>query len=464
MEIKFDLNNMFSSLISPPYGIDGKEIDALSDQLSKAHANISSMRKKGELVFLDMPYKEEFINQVDEIVKLKKGKFENFVNIGIGGSALGSIAVFNALSHPFHNLLESSRRNNAPRMFFPDNIDPDGIDGLFDVLDIKKTLINITSKSGGTVETISTFLILRQKIIDKVGIKAYKDHIIVTTSESQGELRQIAKEEGFSSLSIPNDLGGRYSVLSPAGLLCAALLGYSVKEFMDGAKIMDKKTSVQDVWKNPAYLYSALHYIADQKKGLNIFVIMPYSNALRTIADWYAQLVSESLGKVSGNGALVGPTPVKTLGATDQHSQLQLYVEGRRDKVVTFIAVDNFSASLTIPKAYEKYDSIGYLGGHTITELFDAERKATELSLAKNNRLNCTISLPQITPHTLGQLFYFFEVCTLFLGQLYNVNPLDQPGVEESKDYARAFMGKKGSENKKREIEKLSKKDSKYCF
>ncbi|MEW5924539.1 MAG: glucose-6-phosphate isomerase [Candidatus Zixiibacteriota bacterium] len=439
-------------------------MNGLSDRLSEAYNNIAVARKAGELIFLDMPYKKDAKNQIKQVASRVKNEFADFVTVAIGGSALGSIAVFNALSHPFHNLLTPDKRNNGPRMFFPDNVDPDRLNALLNILDIKKTLINVISKSGSTVETIANFLIIRKMLIERLGEKAYKKHILITTSESKGELRKIVSEDNIPSLTIPDNLGGRFSVLSPTGLLGAALLGYDVEEFMAGARAMDRRLAEKEFWKNPAYLYSGAHYLADTKKKLNIFVILPYSHALRTISDWYAQLISESLGKESQDGSRVGPTPVKALGVTDQHSQLQLYIQGKMDKVITFVAVEKFNADLTIPHAFPGYPSIEYLGGSTIAELFEAERKATELSLTKNSRLNCTIYLPQINPYTLGQLFYFFEMSVIVLGRLYGVNPLNQPGVEESKDYAKGLMGRKGYEGKKTEVEAVFGGERKHCI
>lgn len=471
MEIKFDFNNMFAPQIVLPYGIEENEIDKLSDRLQEAHNNITKKRKNGDLIFLNMPYDKNTVGQIDRIVQSKKGKFKNLITIAIGGSALGSITVFNALSNPYHNLLDSNHRNNTPRFFFPDNVDPYRISSLLDFINLKDTLINVISKSGGTVETIANFLIFRQKVIESVGKSSYKDHFIFTTSEKtnsekQQELIEIARKEEIDTLIIPDNLGGRYSVLSPSGLLCAAFLGYDVNEFMAGARSMDKRLKKAEVWKNPAYLYSALHYIADQQKRLNIFVIMPYSHSLRTFADWYAQLIAESLGKKASNDQIVGPTPVKTLGVTDQHSQLQLYVQGKIDKVITFIAVKKFHSDITIPKDkdFDDYNSIKYLGGHTLNKLLDAERKGTESSLNNNNRLNCTITLPRITPYTLGQLFYFYEMAVIFLGELYKVNPLDQLGVEESKAIACSLMGRKGYEDIKKKVKRQTKKNKKYIF
>lgn len=464
MEIRFDFTNLFEPDISYPFGISEEDINGFSNRLSEAYNNIALMRKAGKLVFLDMPYRKEAVTQIKQMASMVNNEFTDFVTIAIGGSALGSIAVFNALSHPFHNLLDPGKRNHKPRMFFTDNVDPDRLNALLDILDIKKTLINVISKSGSTVETIANFLILRKILIERLGQEAYKRHIIITTSESKGELRKIVTEDHIPSLTIPDNLGGRFSVLSPTGLLSAALLGYDVEEFMAGARAMDRRLIEKNIWKNPAYLYSGAHYVADIKKRLNIFVIMPYSHALGTISDWYAQLISESLGKESEDGSQVGPTPVKTLGVTDQHSQLQLYIQGRMDKIITFVAVDKFNTNHTIPRAFPGYPSIEYLGGSTIADLFEAERKATELSLTKSNRLNCTIYLPQINPYTLGQLFYFFETSVVILGRLYGVNPLDQPGVEESKDYAKGLMGREGYEEKKKEIEAAIDGKREHCM
>jgi glucose-6-phosphate isomerase len=463
MDIKFDFGNLFVPRIAEPYGILPEDVDKLSGRLSEAQEKIARMRKDGKLVFSDMPYKDEIVTQVNDIAAKYAGQFENLLTIGIGGSALGANAIFNALGHPYHNLLDKRQRDNKPRLFFLDNIDPIRIKALLDVLDVKKTLINVISKSGSTVETIANFLVLRERLIAELGRQSYNRNLIITTSEGRGDLWKIAEEENIDFLPVPEGLGGRYSVLSPVGLLSASLLGIDIAEFMSGARSMDRRIKDErDIWKNPACLHSCAHYIADTGRGLNVFAIMPYSHSLRTFSDWCAQLIAESLGKITENEKNVGPTPVKALGVTDQHSQLQLYVQGPMDKVVTFVAVEDFGYECPIPKAYDGYKSIKYLGGSTLNDLFDAERKATELSLTKNNRLNCTIYLPRITPYTLGQLFYFYEASTVHMGQLYNVDPLDQPGVEESKVYAKALMGHDDHEEKKQEVEVASGKTGKY--
>lgn len=464
MQIRIDLTNLFDPHLPSPHGITRQEVEGLADRLRKAYENISAMRQKGDLIFLDMPYKKEDVTQINDYAAANRDKFTDILTIGIGGSALGSIAVFDALTHPCHNLLSIEQRHNKPRLFWLDNVDPDRLNALLDILDIEKTLVNVISKSGSTVETTANFLILRKILIERLGEKEYKNHLLLTTSQTKGEMRKIADEENIPSLYMPDNLGGRYSVLSSVGLLGAAFQGFDLDEFMAGARAMDKRIREKDIWKNPVSLYAATHYIADTQKNMNIFVLMPYSHALRTISDWYAQLLAESLGKITPDGRNVGPTPVKALGVTDQHSQLQLYVQGKYDKVITFLAVENFNSDYQIPKAYPGYPSFEYLGGASIAELFDAERRATELSLTKNGRPNCTIYLPQIHPYTLGQLFYFFEASIVVMGQLYGVNPIDQPGVEESKAYAKGLMGRKGYEDKKREVEAVAGRKKDYIY
>ena len=357
MEIRIDLTNLFDPHLPSPHGITRQEVEGLADRMKTAYNNISAMRQKGDLIFMDMPYKKEAITQINEYVAANRDKFTDILTIGIGGSALGSIALFDALAHPYHNLMNNKQRQNKPRLFYLDNVDPDRLNALLDVLDIEKTLVNVISKSGSTVETSANFLILRKILIERLGEKEYKNHLLLTTSQTKGEMRKIADEENIPSLFMPDNLGGRYSVLSSVGLLGAAFHGFDLDEFMAGARAMDKRIQEKDIWKNPVSLYAATHYIADTQKNMNIFVLMPYSHALRTVSDWYAQLLGESLGKITSDGRNVGPTPVKALGVTDQHSQLQLYVQGKYDKVITFLAVENFNSDYQIPKAYPGYPS-----------------------------------------------------------------------------------------------------------
>jgi glucose-6-phosphate isomerase len=458
---------MMSDQMGSQHGITLDEIDDLAETSKEIHSDLKNKREKGELPFLDLPYNREYIAEINEISYTIRKNFDNFVVLGIGGSALGGIAIQGALTNPFHNMLSKKERKGIPRVFFADNIDPDGFQRLLDFLDLKKTAFNVISKSGETAETMAQFLIVRERLIQLFGRDAYKKHIVITTDLKKGWLREIVNQEGFASLIVPQGVGGRFSVLSSVGLLPAAVMGVSIEELLDGAELMDRLCRSESLWENPAYMTAVLKYIACTKKGKAISIVMPYVDALKGVADWYCQIWAESLGKkfsLDNNVINAGQTPVRALGVTDQHSQLQLYIEGPFDKVITFIVVENYEKEVFIPPAYKDLEGVTYLGGHYLNELIKAEKVATELALKKNQRLNLTITLPTLDAFTLGQLFFFFELQTVFSGALYHIDPLNQPGVEQGKQFTYGLMGRKGFEDKKKDAQDSARKNKRYII
>jgi glucose-6-phosphate isomerase len=447
LKITLDFNNLMAESVQRE-GIHERELKEAAERSRQITQDIKERRVKGLLPFMDLPYQKEMVREIKRYAKAVKAKFTDLVVLGIGGSALGGITLHNALHPPFYNLLSPREREDYPRIFFAENIDPDGFKGLLDLLDMKKTLFNVISKSGETAETMAQFLIVRELLVKKVGTKKYKEHLVITTDAESGWLRQICSSEGLADFTVPRGVGGRFSVLSPVGLLPAVLTGIDCEGLLSGARFMDKLCKRDAVGKNPAAMLATALYLLDTKRGKRMVVMMPYCDALKDLAYWFRQLWAESLGKRKE----VGPTPINALGVTDQHSQLQLYMEGPLDKVIIFIAVKQFHDTLPIPKAYQALEGIKYLGSHTLNELIDAERMATEYTLVKNKRANCTITLPELNAFTLGQLLYLLEVATVFAGSFYQVNPFDQPGVEEGKKLTYGIMGRKGFEGKRREI------------
>ena len=334
---------------------------------------------------------------------------------------------------------------------------------LLDVLDLDKTIFNVVTKSGATSETMAQYLIIMKILKDKYGEKA-KDHMIATTSANKGNLIKIAQQEGLKTFYIPDGVGGRFSELCPVGLLPAAVVGIDIKAMLAGAQYMDKICKNKDVKKNPALMTAFLEYLAMQR-GKNISVMMPYADSLKYIADWYCQLWGESLGKAvdnEGNEVFVGQTPVKALGVTDQHSQVQLYREGPFDKVITLIAVENYRSTVEISEGCKDIPDVSFLCGHTMNELITAERKATEYALTTAHRLNYTITLPEVNAFTIGELLYLFEMETAYAGAMLNINTFNQPGVEGGKNATYALFGRKGYENTKKEMDSAPKKNPEY--
>ena len=430
-------------------GITADELKALQSKIRAAHESIREQKESGRLGFMNLPYDTETAKKIKAAAKKLAPKFENFVVVGIGGSALGNIALQQALRHPQWNLLSKKDRRGYPRLFVPDNVDPEMISGLIDVLDVKKTVFNVISKSGDTAECMANYFIFRKILERKLG-KKFRDHLIFTTDAHKGYLRDAANKDGILSFEVPGNVGGRFTVMSPVGLLSAAFTGIDIEKLLAGARMMDARCASENVLENPAALYAAVQYLFYWLKH-PISVMMPYSNALYGISDWYRQLWAESLGKkTSRDGAVVnvGPTPVKALGATDQHSQVQLYIEGPNDKIITFLSVDKFAKSVAIPSV-DKH----YLGKHTLNELIKAEEEATRLALTKEGRPNMTITLPEINPQTVGQVLYMLELATAYAGELFNIDAFNQPGVELGKQLTYALMGRSGYEQKKAEIE-----------
>ncbi len=448
--IKLNYKNADANVIGKEHGLDiENEFSNYGGRISEIISDLNKKKDKpGQwLQWMNLGYNEETIWYVKEYASLVKGRFENILILGIGGSALGGIAVTEALLKPYWNLLTSEQRDGAPRIFFLDNIDPDTINGMLDVLDLSKTLVNVITKSGSTAETMSQFMIVKDRLEKELG-DDYRKNIVATTDKKTGILRQIAEQEGYKTFVVPDDVGGRFSVFSAVGLLPFALVNIDIDELMSGVKDMDLALKNTDIKENIAAQNALIHYLFDTQKGKNLSVMMPYSSKLKFVSDWYVQLWAESLGKdknKNGEAVNIGPTPLKALGATDQHSQIQLYNEGPNDKVINFIRVGEFDTTLEIPKIFE-YTGIGYLGGKTINQLMDAEADSTRVALSDYNRPTITMTLPKVNGYYVGQLLYMLEVQTAIAGELYNIDTFNQPGVEQAKNYTYALMGRAGYE------------------
>lgn len=462
--IRFDYNNMMSTYVGVKEGFSDKDLSSVRIISQNAVKQFRETRGQGMLGWSELPYNQkDTIRDIIATAKLIK-KAEYFVVLGIGGSALGSMALFQALCHIHHNDLKRSQRK-APKFYVEDNIDPERMIALMDVIDLDKTIFNIITKSGSTSETMSQYLIISNLLKEKYGENA-RDHIIATTDENNGNLIKIAKKEGYKTFYIPESVGGRFSVISPVGLLPAAVLGIDIKELLKGCADMDKMCRKTSFEKNAALTAAALQYLAI-KKGKNISVMMPYSDSLKLMADWYCQLWGESLGKAKNNkGEIVnvGQTPVKALGVTDQHSQIQLYVEGPNDKVITFVSVEKYREKVVIPSGCEDFTSVSFLSGHSLNELISVEMMATEYALTKNERLNCNIILPEVNAYYIGQLMMFYMIQTAYMGYMLDIDTFNQPGVEEGKNATYALLGRIGYEKKLKEMINIKAKSQRYII
>jgi glucose-6-phosphate isomerase len=427
---------------------------------------LDAERTAGLHAWRKLPSDRDLCRHLKEHAKALARKFDTFVVLGIGGSALGAIMLQRALLHPFYNE-EPRLRRGRPRLFVVDNVDPELIAGLLDTLNLKTTCFNVITKSGATAETMANFLVLRDRLRRSVGPR-WAEHLIATTDPSRGLLREAAQLEGYATYPIPPEVGGRFSVLSAVGLLAAAVAGVDIEALLDGAARAEQALGAMPPQRNPAYAFALVCYLFDRLRGVRINVLMPYAQALSGFADWFRQLWAESLGKAldrQGNPAGVGLTPIPALGATDQHSQLQLYTEGPPDKLICFLTVEEPAREVRIPRASGALAELSYLGGKTLGQLLRAEARATEAALARAGRPSMRLTIPRVCPETVGELILFFQIATACAGALYNINPYDQPGVEAGKRATYGLLGREGFAEEAHEVDRLdARRSQEYIY
>ena len=466
MAVRVDVNGALDALVGDS-GLRPKDLEDLAPRLAEVHAGLEARRKAKDLGFRDLPYEKREVQKILELAREVCAESDTLVVLGIGSAALGTRALYTALRPPFHDHRPGSPERGA-RLIFADNIDPRSFAAILDEVDPHRTTFNVISKSGDTAETMSQFLIVRERLLKVLGAVDYSRRMVVTTDADAGALRQIVNDEGFRSLAIPAGVGGRYSVLSAVGLFPAAVAGVDIQELLAGGAAMDERCSSPSLFENPAYLHGAAHYLAHVAKQKTVHVLMPYSDALRALAEWFVQLWAESLGKeldLDGRTVHNGQTPLAAVGSSDQHSRLQLFIEGPNDKIIPFVRVEDHGTRLEIPQGYGDLESVSYLGGRTLGELLNLEQRATEISLAGRGRMTTTLRVPVLNPFTLGQLVTLLEVQAVVAAALYRVDPFTQPGIEAGKSLTYGMAGRRGFEEKRAEVESwMQKKNPKYVI
>jgi glucose-6-phosphate isomerase len=411
--MKVDIGNVLDA--TP--GVSRDALDRLDDRVATAHERIEAGRAEDEFGYaaLNLPETAD----PDEIAATVE-PFEGasaVVTVGIGGSALGAATLSSALSDP-----------QDPAAYYLDNVDPERITTLLDTLPLEDTVVNVVSRSGTTAETLANFLVVRDAMaVDGVD---WTERTFVTTG-GEGNLRRLARTHDLPALDVPEGVPGRFSVLSTVGLAVAAIQGHDVEALLDGARAEADRLS-GSLFDSPAYAYGATSYALAQR-GAGTNVMMPYAESLENFAEWFAQLWAESLGKDG-----LGQTPARALGATDQHSQLQLYRAGPRDKVVTFVRPeDRFDRN--VPET--DLEGLSYLGGSSLGDLLDAEFEATEASLAAAGVPNLRVEIDAVDERSLGRLLYGMEAACVLYGELASVSTFTQPAVEWGKKAARGLLG-----------------------
>ncbi len=422
--VKIQIQNCLEEKIKKE-GISKKDWEQAQKKADKGIEKLEQRRKKHELGFFDIQNDSELLNSINSFAKKSKGKFENIIVLGIGGSSLGVQALFSALLPANWNNREKKQRNNLPKMFFIDHMDSEYIDEIFSTLEAKKTLLVVISKSGSTIEPMSVLFAVLKNFP--------AENIVTITDPQKGLLRDLSDNFKFTSFPVPKNIGGRFSVLTAVGLLPMALMGLNIEKFLEGAKEAEKNW--RNSKKNPARDLAIAQYLLDTKHQKNISVFFPYSKKLEKLAEWYIQLLAESIGK----NEETGPTPIKAVGPTDQHAQVQLFMEGPNNKLHIFVEVEEIASKLKVP-AHKMLGHLDYLANKTVHQILQAERMATTEAFTQMKKPNITISLEQLNEKTLADLIYTLQAQVALLGELYEVDAFNQPGVEIGKKLTKKYL------------------------
>ena len=459
--------NATDNIVGPTHGVTRADLDAIEPEIRAAHSTVVESCRSGQLGYAGLPGNKQYIADVNALVNKYRGNVTDLVVLGIGGSALGNVAIQSALNPVTYNLI-SDKKRPGPRLFVLDNVDPALVGDTLKFLGrrLKTTLVNVISKSGETAETASQFMIFREALRKKLG-DDFASHIVATTDTEKGTLHEIAKADGYDMLAVPGDVGGRFSVLSPVGLFSAAMCGIDIEALLAGAGAMKERVETLGAdWRsNPACVLTAIKHLMFTAKNKPMHVMMPYSNRLYLLADWYRQLWAESLGKRvdrQGNEVFTGPTPIKALGTTDQHSQVQLYREGPNDKFTIFLDVAKHPNKVRVPDVFEDVPGLSYLRKTQLAKILLAEKRATEYAMAQSDRPTVTIQFNSITPQSVGEFIYLYEFVTSLAGELLNINAYDQPAVELGKKATFALMGREGYEELAQEMKSFTRVDTRY--
>lgn len=446
--LELDYTNVLEDAVGPAHGIPRIAFDKAAESSKHLIDALETARQSGAVGFMDLPFDENAVRAVTDFAR--KCAFPNVLVLGIGGSALGPAAIESALARP----------NSGRRLVTLDNIDPDFIADTLETLQPQDTIVNVIAKSGVTAETMATFAVVRKWMNDALGQARAREHFVATTDPEKGDLLAIAREEGYPVFVIPPNVGGRFSVLTPVGTLPAALVGIRVESIMEGARRAALQAR-KPLFENPALAAAFIQFVLERERSKTILALFPYSQALWKFAFWFKQLWGESLGKRldrRGREVYYGQTPTAALGVTDQHSQLQLFIEGPNDKAFLFWDVKQFRNALPIDHPYSNFDSMSYLQNKSAADLFHAEKRATEIALTEACRPNATVMIDRVCEETVGELMMFSEYMTAYAGEFYDINAFDQPGVEYGKKLTFAMMDRSGFSEYASRVERIGQK------
>lgn len=443
-ELFIDITHMFEN----SWSVKREDLEVYRNQIHRAAEKVAFIRSSGKgpdgssVLFPHLPYllKENLLISEEEktcllSLKEKAKEYDILISIGIGGSYLGNQALFDLFCGPYWNEYTREERNGYPKVYFSgQNVDPVSLIDLSDSIRKEakragrklKVLLLVISKSGTTIETVSAIRGLKQLLKESCEIE-----LMAVTDKEKGRIRPRAQREHFYCFTVPDGIGGRFSVFSQVGLVFASMLGIDIYQFLAGAQMVEEACQSEDMEKNSALMLAVLKFIAMKEYGIAAEIIMPYGDKLRSLGCWYAQLLGESLGKkydVDGNIVYNGRIPVASVGTTDMHSLTQEHQQGKKNKIIQFVSVRHLPKDLEV-----KCDEDEEEGLVPMSRMLAAARRANEEALASEGRMSCHIAMNALTPFHAGAYMYFCFLAVAYEGALANINTYDQPGVEAYK-------------------------------
>lgn len=468
MAIRLDFNAMLTTQLGEAHGLTPDAIYGMQAAVEAAHQQITQRTGRGAdfLGFLDLPYQDAATLEAIQATADRLAALGDIhVVLGIGGSYLGARALVEGLCHPYRNELPRATRNGRPRLYWEgNNVDPDSMAALLGMLPEfrpegldRAFTVNVISKSGTTLETAVGFRLFHERTRQVYGSR-YAAHIVATTDGAKGTLRALAQKEGFETFVIPDDVGGRYSVFTPVGLLPAAVAGIDIHQLIAGARAMAERCRTADLRQNPAYLYAVLQHLAT-RKGYDVSLMAAWSKRLEFFGFWYDQLAAESLGKEEQ-----GRVPLTSVNTRDLHARGQQIQEGQRNTVVTNLLIEKPNEDVVVPFVEGDPDGLNYVSGKTLSEVTRKALEGTVYAYAREGRPSMTIHLPELNAYTMGQLMFMFELATVAEGYLMGINPLDQPGVEAYKKFMFANLGRADMHEARAEFEARPRSQNDYVL
>lgn len=461
--VRLDFANCMRARLGARAGLSEAALRPHLKRGSRILADLLAETREGRLAFAELPYREDLARESHRIAHRHLKRFDTLLVLGIGGSALGARALTEALGRP--GAPSSGARRLAGRVIILDTLEPATVQGVLRTLDPQRTLVNVVSKSGDTLETAALFGAVRERLARALGAAEVPRHLVFTVGPERGELGAWAAAAGAEVVEMPAGIGGRFSVLTEVGLLPAAFAGVDVRGVVAGASAMADVCHLAPPRRNPAFLSAAL-LVLQRDRGRDCQVVFHYGRTLRALGAWYAQLWAESLGKrydLKRRRVEWGQTPLVAEGPADQHSLLQLLLEGPDDKVVTFWEVERQGEDGSLPQAASGRDGVlGLVSGKGLGELMRIEKRATAVALARAGRPSLTWILPEVSPHASGQVLYLLEYQTVIAARLLGINPFDQPAVEFGKQVAAALLGGRSEGEEKRWIRRAAEVDARY--